>query len=54
MTKKDKVKKKKNIPSYEESFASHEKAQYWSDKNELKPKQVMKGSHKKYIFDCKG
>uniref|UniRef100_A0A6C0HL14 DUF559 domain-containing protein n=1 Tax=viral metagenome TaxID=1070528 RepID=A0A6C0HL14_9ZZZZ len=37
---------------FEKSFASHEKAQYWSDKNKLKPKQVMKGSHKKYIFDC--
>ena len=41
----------KEIP-FDKSFASHEKAQYWSDKNELKPKQVMKGSHKKYIFDC--
>ena len=37
---------------FDKSFASHEKAQYWSDKNVLKPDQVMKGSHKKYIFDC--
>jgi len=41
----------KIIP-YEKSFASHEKAQYWSDKNELKPNEVFKSSGKKYIFDC--
>jgi len=41
----------KEIP-FEKSFASHEKAKYWSDKNLLKPSEVMKGSHKKYIFDC--
>jgi hypothetical protein len=31
----------KIIP-YEKSFASHEKAQYWSDKNEFKPNEVFK------------
>jgi len=41
----------KIIP-YEKSFASHEKAQYWSDKNELKPNEVFKSSGKKYIFNC--
>jgi very-short-patch-repair endonuclease len=41
----------KIIP-YEKSFASHEKAQYWSDKNELKPNEVFKFSHKKFYFDC--
>ena len=37
---------------YERSFESHEKARYWSDKNKLKPRQVFKGSNKKYIFNC--
>ena len=41
----------KEIP-FEKSFASHEKAQYWSDKNVLKPNEVMKGSHKKFWFNC--
>jgi len=25
---------------FEKSFASHEKAKYWSDKNELKPENI--------------
>jgi very-short-patch-repair endonuclease len=37
---------------YEKSFASHEKAKYWSSKNNLKPTQVTKGSDDKYLFDC--
>jgi len=38
---------------FEKSFASHEKAKYWSDKNgDVKPNDVFKGSHKKYWFDC--
>jgi very-short-patch-repair endonuclease len=37
---------------FEKSFASHEKAKYWSNKNELKPKEVLKGSEKKYYFNC--
>jgi very-short-patch-repair endonuclease len=37
---------------FEKSFASHEKAIYWSDKNELKPYQVFKKTNKKYLFDC--
>jgi very-short-patch-repair endonuclease len=41
----------KEIP-FEKSFASHEKAKYWSDKNVLKANEVMKSSHKKYIFNC--
>ena len=41
----------KTIP-FEQSFASHEKAKYWSDKNKVKPNQVSKGSEKKYIFNC--
>jgi hypothetical protein len=41
----------KIIP-FEKSFASHEKSKYWSDKNELKPNEVFKGSRKKYWFEC--
>ena len=40
-------------PSYERSFASHEKAKYWSEKNgDIKPKDVFMQSNKKYWFDC--
>lgn len=38
---------------FEKSFASHEKSKYWSDKNQLKPRQVFKASNKEYLFDCK-
>lgn len=37
---------------FERSFASHEKSQYWSSKNNVLPKDVYKGSHSKYLFDC--
>ena len=36
----------------EKSFASHPKSICWSDKNILKPNQVLKGSEKKYYFNC--
>jgi len=38
---------------FEKSFASHEKSKYWSNDNELKPRQVFKGADRKtFIFDC--
>ena len=37
---------------FNKSFASHEKAKYWSDKNKLKPHQVARCSGKKIWFDC--
>ena len=37
---------------YERSFASHPKAKYWSDSNELTPRQVFKCSSKTILFDC--
>ena len=40
-----------NLP-FEKSFASHEKAKYWSDKNELNQHEVSKGSDKKFYFNC--
>jgi very-short-patch-repair endonuclease len=41
-----------NKLSFEKSFASHEKSKYWSDKNEVSPRQVFKVSAKKYLFNC--
>jgi hypothetical protein len=37
---------------FKKSFASNEKAKYWSTKNKLTPNQVFKNSAKKYYFDC--
>jgi very-short-patch-repair endonuclease len=37
---------------YEKSFASHEKGQFWSNKNVEKPRNVFKSSNKKFWFDC--
>ena len=37
---------------YSRSFATHEKAAYWSSKNEVDPSFVLKSSNKKYWFDC--
>jgi hypothetical protein len=37
---------------YDKSFACHNKAQYWSDKNDKEPREVFKSSGKKYIFEC--
>ncbi len=36
----------------EASFASHPKAEFWSDKNKLSPREVFKQSHVKYWFMC--
>ncbi|AYV76646.1 MAG: restriction endonuclease [Terrestrivirus sp.] len=37
---------------FNKSFASHEKAKFWSNRNELKPREVFKSSVTKYLFDC--
>jgi len=34
------------------SFASSARSKFWSSKNEKSPREVFKGSHKKYNFDC--
>ncbi len=34
------------------SFASHPKAEYWSDKNTTKPRDIFKSSGKKFWFVC--
>jgi len=42
-----------NKITFEKSFASHEKAKYWSYKNEFKPEQILNNkSHSKYWFKC--
>lgn len=42
----------KCIWCYDKSFISCKKSQYWSHKNILKPRQIFKHTHRKYIFDC--
>jgi very-short-patch-repair endonuclease len=38
---------------FENSFASHEKSIYWSNKNEITPRELFKSTdRKKFIFDC--
>ena len=37
---------------YTKSFASHEKAKYWSNSNSITPRQIMKNSSFKVLFDC--
>lgn len=37
---------------FDKSFASHEKARYWSNKNTISPRDVAKGTAKRYWFDC--
>lgn len=34
------------------SFHGHEKAQYWSNKNTVKPHQLFRKEQAKYLFDC--
>jgi len=36
----------------EKSFASHSKSIFWSNKNVINPNEVLKGSEKKYYFNC--
>jgi very-short-patch-repair endonuclease len=37
---------------FNNSFASHEKSEFWSSKNEYRPREIFKSSHRKYWFDC--
>ncbi len=37
---------------FQKSFASHNKSAFWSEKNIIKPNLVMKGTEKKYYFNC--
>jgi very-short-patch-repair endonuclease len=43
----------KCVPCFNNSFASHEKSKYWSDKNgDVKPRDVSYCNGNKYWFDC--
>lgn len=42
----------KCVVCFAKSFASHPRAEYWSDKNKESPRSIYKGSHKKYWFTC--
>lgn len=37
---------------FERSFASHHRAEFWSDKNKEKPRDICRSSAKKFLFDC--
>ena len=37
---------------FNKSFASHDKSQYWSKLNNITSIEVLKGTNKKYYFDC--
>jgi very-short-patch-repair endonuclease len=37
---------------FEKSFASHERAIYWSKENGIEPHDVFTSTHEKYLFDC--
>jgi very-short-patch-repair endonuclease len=37
---------------FEKSFASHEKAKFWNESNITKPRYILKGTHRKYKFNC--
>lgn len=44
--------KKNCVVCFNKSFASHEKAIFWSKDNLISPRQVFKGTYVKYLFDC--
>ena len=37
---------------FSRSFASHPKAEFWSDKNDDLPRNVALNSNKSFYFDC--
>lgn len=37
---------------FNKSFASNKRSIFWSDKNEIKPRQILKKSGRKFIFNC--
>ena len=40
------------IECFEKSFASHEKSKFWCNLNKDNPRQIFKGTNKKYLFNC--
>jgi very-short-patch-repair endonuclease len=37
---------------FEKSFSSHEKSKFWSNKNEVKARDIFKNTHNEYLFNC--
>jgi hypothetical protein len=37
---------------FNNSFARHEKSKYWSSKNDVTPRQILKNCCKTYLFEC--
>lgn len=37
---------------FQRSFASHEKAVCWGDRNSVKPRDILRGCNKKFWFNC--
>ena len=37
---------------FNNSFSSHEKSKFWSDKNKVHPRHIFKSTDKKYLFEC--
>ena len=40
------------VSCHNKSFASHQKSVYWHSDNTCKPEEVLKGSEKKFYFNC--
>ncbi len=40
------------VPCFNKSFASHPKSKFWSNTNNLLPRNVFKSSNKNFLFDC--
>lgn len=40
------------VSCYDKSFASHPKSKFWHSENSCEPKEVLKGSEKKFYFNC--
>lgn len=38
---------------FDKSFANNSFSKYWSDKNELSPRQIFNRTHKKFMFNCR-
>jgi hypothetical protein len=37
---------------FEKSFSNHALSNYWSEKNNILPRNVLRGKDKKFLFDC--
>lgn len=40
------------VTCFDKSFASHEKAQFWSKENKVLSREIFKNTHPYFLFDC--